>query len=78
MKLIKDEKLFKDEKIHIIYLRALINKYLKNYKECEEDYYKMLKCFNKEEGNKIAKYIFGMILLPLETNRKVTIILIIL
>jgi len=31
----------------------------------------MSKTFNREEGNKIAKYIFGMILMPLETNRKV-------
>jgi hypothetical protein len=31
----------------------------------------MSKSFNREEGNKIAKYIFGMILMPLETNRKV-------
>jgi hypothetical protein len=30
----------------------------------------MAKSFNREEGNKIAKYIFGMILMPLETNRK--------
>lgn len=29
----------------------------------------MDKSFNREEGNKIAKYIFGMILMPLETNR---------
>jgi hypothetical protein len=33
----------------------------------------MSKSFNREEGNKIAKYIFGMILMPLETNRKVII-----
>jgi hypothetical protein len=32
----------------------------------------MSKSFNREEGNKIAKYIFGMILMPLETNRKVS------
>jgi hypothetical protein len=33
----------------------------------------MSKSFNREEGNKIAKYIFGMILMPLETNRKVSL-----
>lgn len=48
----------------------MCNKLLKNYAESEQDYIKMLKFFNKEEGNKIAKYIFGMILLPLEINRK--------
>jgi hypothetical protein len=30
-----------------------------------------MKAFNREEGLKIAKYIFGMILMPLETDRKV-------
>lgn len=45
---------------------------MKNHAKCEKDYMSMIKSFNKEEGNKIAKYIFGMILMPLETNRKVT------
>lgn len=31
----------------------------------------MVRKFNLEEGNKIAKFIFGLILLPLETNRMV-------
>jgi hypothetical protein len=26
--------------------------------------------YRKEEGIKIAKYVFGLLLLPLETNRK--------
>jgi hypothetical protein len=33
-----------------------------------------MKRFNREEGIKIAKYIFGMILMPLETNRKVSFV----
>lgn len=52
-------------------MKALCLKILKKYKESEVAYVSMSKSFNREEGNKIAKYIFGMILMPLETNRKV-------
>ncbi len=65
-----DERKLPEDQIHLLYLRALCHKYLKNYRLSEADYFKMLRAFNKEEGNKIAKYIFGMILMPLETNRK--------
>ena len=41
------------------------------YSESDKTYNLLLKEFNREEGLKIAKYIFGMILLPLEVNRKV-------
>lgn len=51
-------------------MKALCLKILKKYKESEVAYVSMSKSFNREEGNKIAKYIFGMILMPLETNRK--------
>ena len=30
----------------------------------------MSRSFNLQEGKKIAKYIFGMILMPMEVNRK--------
>jgi hypothetical protein len=52
-------------------MKALCLKILKKYSESEIAYVSMSKSFNREEGNKIAKYIFGMILMPLETNRKV-------
>jgi hypothetical protein len=52
-------------------MKALCLKILKKYQESEVAYVSMSKSFNREEGNKIAKYIFGMILMPLETNRKV-------
>jgi hypothetical protein len=39
--------------------------------EADHDYNSLMKKFNREEGLKIAKYIFGIILMPLETNRKV-------
>jgi hypothetical protein len=51
-------------------MRAMCLKLLKKYHKSEETYISMAKSFNREEGNKIAKYIFGMILMPLETNRK--------
>jgi hypothetical protein len=54
-------------------MKALCLKILKKYQESEVAYVSMSKSFNREEGNKIAKYIFGMILMPLETNRKVSI-----
>jgi hypothetical protein len=53
-------------------MKAMCLKMLKKYKESETAYVSMSKSFNREEGNKIAKYIFGMILMPLETNRKVS------
>jgi hypothetical protein len=68
--LVKDQPDFNEEKIHLIYMRALCLKLLKKYKESETAYVSMSKSFNREEGNKIAKYIFGMILMPLEINRK--------
>ena len=63
---------FMEEKIHLVYMKAMCLKMLKKYKESENAYVSMNKSFNREEGNKIAKYIFGMILMPLETNRKVS------
>jgi len=43
---------------------------LKQYKECKNTYVAMARSFNLQEGKKIAKYIFGMILMPMEVNRK--------
>lgn len=54
----------------MIYAKAICLKKLGMFKESEKAYCMLLKFFNKEEGNKIAKYIFGMILMPLEVNRK--------
>lgn len=57
-----------------MYIQAICLKYLKRFEDSEKIYFQLLKNFNKEEGNKIAKYIFGMILMPIEVNRKVTLI----
>ncbi|CDW89040.1 tpr domain containing protein [Stylonychia lemnae] len=55
---------------YLQYLQATCLKFLKRYGESEKIYFQLLKNFNREEGNKIAKYIFGMILMPIEVNRK--------
>ena len=70
IKTIKDKDDFKEDKIHLTYMRAMCLKLMKRYTQSEETYTSMAKSFNREEGNKIAKYIVGMILMPLETNRK--------
>jgi hypothetical protein len=72
IRLVKDSPSFIEDKIHLVYMKAMCLKMLKKYKESETAYVSMSKSFNREEGNKIAKYIFGMILMPLETNRKVS------
>ncbi len=65
-----DEAYIKKEKFHLLYMRAKCCRVLGRYEEAEKDYLKMKKQYDIEEGKKIAKYIFGMILMPLETNRK--------
>lgn len=45
---------------------------LERYSESETVYQMLISQFNKEEGKIIAKYIFGMILMPLEVDRKVS------
>lgn len=70
LKLVTDAGELMNEKIHLTYLKALCLKLLKHYRQSERTYVSLLRSFNREEGHKIAKYIFGMILMPLETNRK--------
>ncbi len=64
----------KEDDIHLTYLKALCLKILKRNDQADTTYASMAKRFSREEGRKIAKYIFGMILMPLESNRKVKII----
>ena len=68
------DKVDKEDDIHLTYLKALCLKILKKNDQADATYASMAKRFSREEGRKIAKYIFGMILMPLETNRKVIII----
>jgi tetratricopeptide (TPR) repeat protein len=70
LKIVTDAKELLNEKIHLTYMKALCLKLLRQYRQSERTYISLQKSFNREEGNKIAKYIFGMILMPLETNRK--------
>jgi tetratricopeptide (TPR) repeat protein len=64
------EALLREEKIHLTYMRAVALKSLRRFKEAQVAYTGMVRSFSRQEGLKIAKYIFGMILMPLETNRK--------
>jgi tetratricopeptide (TPR) repeat protein len=70
LKIVTDTSELMNDKIHLTYMKALCLKLLKNYRQSEKTYVSLLRSFNREEGHKIAKYIFGMILMPLETNRK--------
>lgn len=66
-----EKKLRTSEKGSLTYMRALCYKLLEKDEESGRDYVSLMKTFSKEEGLKVAKYIFGMILMPLQTNRKV-------
>jgi len=55
----------------LLYLRAICFKHLNFKREAEKDYEFMLKAFNRQEGLKIGKYVFGMLLMPLEQDRMV-------
>eukprot|EP00347_Sterkiella_histriomuscorum_P006255 403353470 len=66
----ENKKELEDHLAFVKYLQAISLKHLRRYTESEKMYNLLLKFFNREEGNKIAKYIFGMILMPIEINRK--------
>ena len=53
------------------YLRALIYKKLQRYREAGENYQRLLDDTKKQEGKRISKYVFGLMGLLLESNRKV-------
>lgn len=67
----EEEQLKTEEKGNLIYIRALCYKLMHKNIDAAVDYVSLMKTFSREEGLKVAKYIFGMILMPLETNRKV-------
>lgn len=56
---------------HLSYFRALCLKKIQNFKEAEKEYKCLHKKFALQEGQRLKKYIFGIILLPLEKERKV-------
>ena len=51
-------------------MRSLCYRVLKDFEKSQEDYRSLLAAFALEEGTKFAKYIFAMILMPVETDRK--------
>jgi hypothetical protein len=56
--------------IYFRYLRALCHRVNLDFKKSSKDYKELLKCFECEEGVRLAKHIFIMILMPSETDRK--------
>ena len=56
---------------HLSYFRALCLKKIQNFKESEKEYKTLHHKFALQEGQRLKKYIFGIILLPLEKERKV-------
>ena len=56
--------------IYFRYLRSLCYKCLRDFSSSQQDYKDILRGIEIEEGSKFAKYIFAMILMPVETNRK--------
>ena len=56
---------------HLAYFRALCLKKTENFKEAEREYKSLHKKFALQEGQRLKKYIFGVVLLPLLKERKV-------
>ena len=56
---------------HLSYFRALCLKKIQNFKEAEKEYKSLHKKFALQEGQRLKKYIFGIIMLPLQKERKV-------
>ena len=56
--------------IYFRYLRSLCYRVQGDFENSQKDYKSILRAFEIEEGHKFSKYIFAMILMPTETNRK--------
>jgi tetratricopeptide (TPR) repeat protein len=50
----------------LTYFKALCLKKLHNFKKAEEEYVKLQRQFQRTEGQRLVKYIFGIIVLPLQ------------
>lgn len=57
----------------LTYFKALCLKKLFKFKDAEAMYRSLQKQFLKAEGNKLIKYVFGIIVLPLQRERKVSL-----
>lgn len=56
--------------IYFRYLRSVAYKVIGNFEKSQKDYRDILRSIEIEEGSNFAKYIFAMILMPVETNRR--------
>jgi len=57
----------------LTYFKALCLKKLFKFKDAEAMYRSLHKQFLRAEGNKLIKYMFGIIVLPLQRERKVSL-----
>lgn len=55
----------------MIYLRSMCFKNIKQYEEAAADYKSLIRLFNLNENKDKRKYVFGLLLLPLQRNRNV-------
>ena len=65
---IKDRQQY--HKIYFRYLRALCNKTVMDFQKAQKDYCDIQRAFEIQEGRLISLNIFGMVMMPLELNRK--------
>jgi len=52
------------------YVRCVCNLKLYNYDQVQEDYSLLLPFIRMKEGQQMCKFIFGIIILPIEQNRR--------
>eukprot|EP00347_Sterkiella_histriomuscorum_P021543 403333609 len=56
---------------NMIYLKAMCYKNTKNFIKSQRDYNSLQLKFNQNNGKDLIKYIFGILLLPLQEDRKI-------
>ena len=54
------------------YFRAMCYKQVNRLEECSQDYQTLRAAFTRNMNRDLVKYVFGLILLPLQENRKVS------
>lgn len=55
-----------------IYLEALCHKKMKNYDKAQDKYNNLYKKLRLLEGRKMSKFVFAIMLLPIQKDRRVS------
>jgi len=63
------ETIFLDDNEYI-YFKAICFKKMRQLESAEEQYVLLRPALKKSEGNSLVQFVFGMTLLPLQSNRK--------